>query len=86
MWLFNCGTTRHKFRPRFSYGFPENMDMVALTELITKLGGQREANGMPLMAGEIGSVVKSFLNRKYIYDICEKCGEIKDGRSGEQNL
>ena len=83
MWPFSCGSAWHKFRPRFSYGFPENLDLAALTELITKLGGQREANGMPLMSGEIGQVVKSFLNRNYIYDICEKCGEIRNGRSGD---
>jgi len=82
MWPLECGISRHKFRPRFTYNFPEKLDLATLTDLIVKLGGQREANGMPLMSGEVGTVVKSFLNRNYIYDICEKCGEIKDGRSG----
>jgi hypothetical protein len=81
MWPFECGIVRHKFRPRFSYSFPEKLELATLTDLIVKLGGQREANGMPLMAGEVGVVVKSFLNRNYIYDICEKCGEIRDERS-----
>jgi len=82
MWPFDCSNNRHKFRPRFSYSFPENLDMADLTNLITNLGGQREANGMPLMSNEIGVVIKSFLNRNYIYDICDRCGEIRDGREG----
>jgi len=85
MWLFGCKKNRHRFVPRFSFSFPEHLDMVMLAEFINNLSEQRRKLNQVLELNEIGDVVKSFLNRDYVFDICVKCGEIRDGRTNVGN-